>query len=78
MNSKTNTKIFFLFIASLLFSYSTMGRSPAVEPVTGISIDQYREVDPKNDPGFKWDQDQSKHNQTLFYQKELLRYHQTS
>ena len=61
MNSKTNTKIFFLFIASLLFSYSTMGRSPAVEPVTGISIDQYREVDPKNDPGFKWDQDKSKH-----------------
>lgn len=41
-----------LFIATL----STFGRAPAVEPVTGIAIDQYRETDPATDPGFNWNQ----------------------
>jgi hypothetical protein len=46
----------FLFITAT----SVMGRSPAVEPVTGISIDQYEEVNPSNDPGFNWNTKLSK------------------
>lgn len=41
-----------LFVISL----TTFGRAPAVEPVRGISIDQYQETDPAQDPGFNWKQ----------------------
>lgn len=44
------------FILFFLFSLSSFGRSPAVEPIRGISINEYREVDPKSDPGFNWRQ----------------------
>lgn len=40
----------------ILLSVATFGRSPAVEPITGISIDEYKEVSPKQDPGFNWRQ----------------------
>ncbi len=50
-----------VFCLGFLFSATAFGRAPAVEPVTGISIDQYREADPKKDPGFNWHQDSSKY-----------------
>jgi hypothetical protein len=49
-----------LFCLFFVFSATTFARSPAVEPVTGISIDQYKQVDPSNDPGFDWNQQNSK------------------
>ncbi len=39
-----------------LLSFTTFGRAPAVEPVTGIDIGKYKEVDPAQDPGFNWRQ----------------------
>tara|TARA_R110002072_G_scaffold534_6_gene3871 strand:- start:47911 stop:48345 length:435 start_codon:yes stop_codon:yes gene_type:complete len=42
-----------LFFFSLLIS-SASGRKPAVEPVSGISIDHYKEVKPSQDPGFNF------------------------
>lgn len=61
MTSKSSKSLFILLISTFFFSVSTMGRSPAVEPITGISIDKYRDVNPKNDPGFNWKQDSSRH-----------------
>ena len=43
-------------ITLFLLSLTTFGRSPAVEPIRGISISEYKEVDPKADPGFNWRQ----------------------
>ncbi len=37
-----------------MISASAFSRSPAVEPVRGISIEQYTEVNPDNDPGYNW------------------------
>ncbi|MCF8058761.1 MAG: hypothetical protein K9K67_05660 [Bacteriovoracaceae bacterium] len=48
------TKILIPFL--ILLSTAAFGRSPAVEPVTGISIEEYKEVSPKQDPGFNWQQ----------------------
>lgn len=48
-------KILSVLIAlTFIFSSTLEARSPAVEPVTGISIDQYQEVSPQEDPGFNW------------------------
>lgn len=47
-----NTLATILFLVSVL----SFGRSPAVEPITGIDIGKYKEVDPANDPGFDWKQ----------------------
>jgi hypothetical protein len=57
MKLKINQKNSILFLLALFFSLTINGRSPAVEPVSGISIDQYQEADPKKDPGYNW-----KHN----------------
>ena len=43
-------------ITLFLLSLSAFGRSPAVEPIRGISINEYKEVDPAADPGFNWRQ----------------------
>ncbi len=43
-----------LFLMIFLFSSLAFGRAPAVDPIRGISIDDYREVDPNKDPGFNW------------------------
>jgi hypothetical protein len=43
-------------ITLFLLSLSAFGRSPAVEPIRGISIKEYKEVDPAMDPGFNWRQ----------------------
>jgi len=43
-----------LIALTIIFSPALQARSPAVEPVTGISIDQYQEVSPQEDPGFNW------------------------
>ena len=51
-------KIIFL----LLFSISTSlfaGRGPAVEPVTGISIEEYNETTPQTGRGFDFNQENS-------------------
>lgn len=63
MNTKNKTSLLLIIysVGTFFFSLSSFGRAPAVEPVTGISIDQYREVDPKSDPGFNWKQDASRH-----------------
>jgi hypothetical protein len=45
-----------LTISLFLFSVLSFGRAPAVEPVTGIDIGKYKEVDPAQDPGFNWRQ----------------------
>lgn len=47
-----NTLALLLFLSSLM----AFGRAPAVEPVTGIDIGKYKEVDPSQDPGFNWKQ----------------------
>lgn len=39
-----------------LLSLTSFGRSPAVEPIRGISIQEYKEIDPGADPGFNWRQ----------------------
>lgn len=43
-------------LALFLLTCSAFGRAPAVEPVSGISIEKYQEVDPNTDPGFNWRQ----------------------
>lgn len=50
MFKTTLTLLFFLL------SLMSFGRAPAVEPVTGIDIGKYKEVDPSQDPGFNWKQ----------------------
>lgn len=47
-----NTLAIIFFISSMM----AFGRSPAVEPITGIDIGKYKEVDPAQDPGFNWKQ----------------------
>lgn len=49
-------KLVTLFTLCFISLTQVFGRSPAVEPVTGISIDQYKEVDPAKDPGFNFKQ----------------------
>ncbi len=44
----------------LLLPFSAFARKPAVEPVTGISIDEYKEVPPSQAKGFNWNKDESK------------------
>lgn len=44
-------KIIILITFSLFFN-PLFARSPAVDPVSGISIEEYREVDPKTTKGF--------------------------
>ena len=48
-----------LCLCFALATLSVFARSPAVEPVTGISIDQYQEVSPSKDPGYNWNQGNS-------------------
>jgi hypothetical protein len=44
----------------LLLPLSAFARKPAVEPVTGISIDDYRDVPPSKAKGFNWNEGESK------------------
>lgn len=38
----------------LILPFSSFARSPAVGPVTGISIDEYKDVPPSQAKGFNW------------------------
>lgn len=51
---KAKSYLYFL----ILFLIQNIGhaRAPAVEPIRGISIDQYEITDPARDPGFNWNQ----------------------
>ncbi|MFT6068207.1 MAG: hypothetical protein ACJAT2_002921 [Bacteriovoracaceae bacterium] len=44
----------------LLLPLSAFARKPAVEPVTGISIDEYKEVPPSQAKGYNWNEGESK------------------
>ncbi|MCR9203495.1 MAG: hypothetical protein NXH75_02890 [Halobacteriovoraceae bacterium] len=43
-----------ILLSLFVLSFTTFGRAPAVEPVRGISIEQYQETNPATDPGFNW------------------------
>lgn len=43
-----------ILLSLFVLSITTFGRAPAVEPVRGISIEQYQETNPATDPGFNW------------------------
>ena len=38
----------------LILPFTSFARKPAVEPVTGISIDEYKDVPPSQAKGFNW------------------------
>lgn len=44
----------------LLLPLSAFARKPAVEPITGISIDDYRDVPPSKAKGYNWNEGESK------------------
>lgn len=52
------TKI--LFISLVIFPLTSMGRGPAVEPVSGISIDDFKEVPPSQAKGYRFTKGQPK------------------
>lgn len=60
----------FLLLAIVFLSSAAFGRAPAVEPIRGISIDDYREVDPKRDPGFNWNQNDVVRDTSLITTRE--------
>lgn len=43
-----------LILALFTLPLSSFARKPAVEPVTGISIDEYKEVPPSQAQGYNW------------------------
>ena len=51
-------KIFFIFLFA--FPLTSMGRGPAVEPVSGISIDDFKEVPPSQAKGYRFTKGQPK------------------
>lgn len=51
-----------LILAIITLPFSSFARKPAVEPVTGISIDHYKDVPPSEAQGFDWKQDKSIQN----------------
>jgi len=54
LEAKMKKLIVLVIIALPLTSFA---RKPAVEPVTGISIDEYKDVPPSEAQGFNWNQD---------------------
>jgi hypothetical protein len=44
----------------LLLPLTAFARKPAVEPVTGISIDEYKEVPPSEAKGYNWNEGEAK------------------
>ncbi len=50
-----------IVLSLILLPFTVLARKPAVEPVTGISIDDYKEVPPSQAKGFDW----SKNNKEL-------------
>lgn len=61
-------KLLFVFLFSM--AATAFGRAPAVEPIRGISIDEYKEVDPKADPGFNWNRDHTVVDTSLITTRE--------
>jgi hypothetical protein len=43
-----------ILLAVIAVSFSAFARNPAVEPVSGISIDHYNDVPPSEGQGFDW------------------------
>lgn len=48
-----------LILALITLPFSSFARKPAVEPVTGISIDEYKDVPPSQAQGYDWNQGQT-------------------
>ena len=46
-----------LILALLALPLTSFARKPAVEPVTGISIDEYKDVPPSQAQGYDWNQE---------------------
>lgn len=46
-----------ILLAIITLPFSVFARKPAVEPVTGISIDHYKDVPPSQAQGFDWTSD---------------------
>ena len=47
-----NLIILFFMMANIMFIGDSKGRSPAVDPVSSISIDEYQDVEPEQAKGF--------------------------
>lgn len=62
--------ILFLFL-TLVTSSMAFARKPAVEPVTGISIDQYDDVAPSKATPFKFGQEKTKNMAPAKSKKEV-------
>lgn len=43
-----------IVLGGLALATESLARKPAIDPVQGISIDQYKEVKPSEDPGFNF------------------------
>jgi len=43
-----------IVLSLILLPFTVQARKPAVEPITGISIDDYKEVPPEQAKGFDW------------------------
>lgn len=51
--------ILFVFMTAGLFSFQTEARRPAVEPVMGLSIEEYENVTPEQSQGFNFERPQA-------------------
>ena len=49
-----------LILLIFLLPLSAFARKPAIEPVTGISIDDYKEVPPSQAKGYNWNEENKK------------------
>lgn len=56
-------KVFFI-VFMLLSSINAHARKPAVEPIVGVSIEEYKEVDPSQAKGFNFGKEVTKSNPT--------------
>lgn len=55
--------ILFIFMTAGLFSFETQSREPAVEPVMGLSIEEYENVPPEESQGFNFEQKDAQETQ---------------
>lgn len=51
--------ILFIFMTAGLLSFKVEARKPAVEPVMGLSIEEYENVPPEQSQGFNFDQNET-------------------
>lgn len=69
--------ILFIFMTAGLLSFKVEARKPAVEPVMGLSIEEYENVPPEQSQGFDFEQNEAPETQSRQPGQEQLTAPQT-